>query len=174
MITNRGFVCCWYCVVCQGEVNASKVPEGAGVFSYRGDDEHGRMCYDGDWANKAAHGYGVMKWQNGDRWPATRNHKFLLKHLFIIITNRYEGDWVDGRRQGKGLYVCKQSGSKYEVKDVTAVTSRLFMELLTSPGPVQQWQEGGSGQVQLEQWRLVRGRVEGGTQTWTWHLCMEG
>ena len=45
----------------------SKVPEGAGVFSYRGDDEHGRMCYDGDWSNKAAHGYGVMKWQNGDR-----------------------------------------------------------------------------------------------------------
>ena len=51
----------------QGEVNASKVPEGTGVFSYRGDDEHGRMCYDGDWSNKAAHGYGVMKWQNGDR-----------------------------------------------------------------------------------------------------------
>merc|ERR1711862_890682 len=57
----------------EGEVNASKIPEGAGVFNYRGDDEHGRMCYDGDWANKAAHGYGVMKWQNGDR---------------------YEGDWV--------------------------------------------------------------------------------
>ena len=43
------------------------MPEGAGVFSYRGDDEHGRMSYDGDWKNKAAHGYGVMKWQNGDR-----------------------------------------------------------------------------------------------------------
>ena len=54
-------------LVFQGEVNASKVPEGAGVFSYRGDDEHGRMVYDGDWSNKAAHGYGVMKWQNGDR-----------------------------------------------------------------------------------------------------------
>ena len=51
----------------QGEVNKAKVPEGAGVFSYRGDDDHGRMTYDGDWKNKAAHGYGVMKWQNGDR-----------------------------------------------------------------------------------------------------------
>ena len=48
-------------------MNSGKVPEGAGVFSYRGDDDHGRMSYDGDWKNKAAHGYGVMKWQNGDR-----------------------------------------------------------------------------------------------------------
>ena len=38
---------------CQGEVSAGKLPEGAGVFSYRGDDEHGRMSYDGDWSNKA-------------------------------------------------------------------------------------------------------------------------
>ena len=65
---NRAcLVVCVDDVLSQGEVNASKIPEGAGVFSYRGDDEHGRMCYDGDWANKAAHGYGVMKWQNGDR-----------------------------------------------------------------------------------------------------------
>ena len=52
----------------QGEVNGSKVPEGAGVFEYRGDDDDGRLCYDGEWKNKAAHGYGTMKWQNGDRW----------------------------------------------------------------------------------------------------------
>ena len=63
-----------------GEVNGSKVPEGAGVFEYRGDDDDGRLCYDGDWKNKAAHGYGVMKWQNGDRWvhycaPGTRTRK---------------------------------------------------------------------------------------------------
>merc|ERR1711992_316239 len=51
------------------------------------------MTYDGDWKNKAAHGYGVMKWQNGDR---------------------YEGDWVEGLRQGKGMYTCKASGGKYE------------------------------------------------------------
>merc|ERR1711981_1179627 len=75
----------------EGEVNKAKVPEGAGVFSYRGDDDHGRMSYDGDWKNKAAHGYGVMKWQNGDR---------------------YEGDWVEGLRQGKGKYTCKASGMK--------------------------------------------------------------
>jgi len=77
----------------EGEVNESKIPEGPGVFNYRGDDEHGRMCYDGDWKNKAAHGYGSMKWQNGDR---------------------YEGDWVDGVRQGKGKYVSKSSGGVYD------------------------------------------------------------
>merc|ERR1712038_1237143 len=77
----------------EGEVNQGKVPEGAGVFSYWGDDEHGRMSYDGDWSNKAAHGYGVMRWQNGDR---------------------YEGDWVEGMRQGRGKYTCKASGGQYE------------------------------------------------------------
>jgi len=77
----------------EGEVNDNKIPEGPGVFDYRGDDEHGRMCYDGDWKNKAAHGYGTMKWQNGDK---------------------YEGDWINGLRQGNGKYLCKSSGGKYE------------------------------------------------------------
>jgi len=76
-----------------GEVNSSKVPEGAGVFEYRGDDEDGRLMYDGEWKNKAAHGYGVMRWQNGDR---------------------YEGDWSDGLRQGKGKYTSKSTGGKYD------------------------------------------------------------
>merc|ERR1711915_733733 len=74
-------------------VNSSKVPEGAGVFEYRGDDEDGRLMYDGEWKNKAAHGYGVMRWQNGDR---------------------YEGDWSDGLRQGKGKYTSKSTGGKYD------------------------------------------------------------
>eukprot|EP00092_Neocalanus_flemingeri_P012921 GFUD01013920.1.p2 GENE.GFUD01013920.1~~GFUD01013920.1.p2 ORF type:complete len:203 (+),score=71.69 GFUD01013920.1:103-711(+) len=76
-----------------GEVNDAKVPEGDGVFEYRGDDDDGRLCYDGEWKNKAAAGYGVMKWQNGDR---------------------YEGDWVEGLRQGKGKYISKSTGGKYE------------------------------------------------------------
>ena len=41
---------------------------------------------------------------------------------------RYEGDWVEGKRQGKGQYVAKQSGAKYEVREVE--TSRLIMETL--------------------------------------------
>ena len=38
-----------------------------GTFEYRGDDEAARLMYDGGWKDKAADGYGVMKWQNGDR-----------------------------------------------------------------------------------------------------------
>ena len=30
------------------------VPEGEGVFEYRGDDENGRLVYEGKWKNKAA------------------------------------------------------------------------------------------------------------------------
>merc|ERR1711962_921244 len=67
----------------QGEVNELKTPEGEGTFEYRGDDEDGRMMYDGEWKENAAHGYGSMRWQNGDR---------------------YEGDWANGLRQGQGKF----------------------------------------------------------------------
>ena len=43
------------------------VSRGQGTFEYRGDDEDARLVYDGEWKDKAAQGYGVMKWQNGDR-----------------------------------------------------------------------------------------------------------
>ena len=52
----------------------------------------------------------------------TRDKKFInitssfTTFSLLCCFVRYEGDWVDGRRQGKGQYVCKQSGSKYEVK----------------------------------------------------------
>merc|ERR1712032_734407 len=77
----------------EGEVNEAKNPEGQGTFEYRGDDEAARLMYDGGWKDKAAEGYGVMKWQNGDR---------------------YEGDWVAGLREGKGKYLSKATGGKYE------------------------------------------------------------
>merc|ERR1719481_1201379 len=76
-----------------GEVNDSKVPNGEGTFEYRGDDEDGRLMYDGGWKDKAAHGYGVMKWQNGDR---------------------YEGDWSEGQRHGQGSYTWKEKNENTE------------------------------------------------------------
>jgi len=76
-----------------GEINDQKNPEGQGTFEYRGDDEDGRLLYDGAWVNKKAEGFGVMRWQNGDR---------------------YEGDWKDGLRHGQGTYSCKSTGGKYE------------------------------------------------------------
>jgi len=77
----------------EGDVNEGKVPEGKGVFEYRGDDESGRLAYEGDWQNKAAHGYGVMRWINGDR---------------------YEGNWLNGLRHGQGKYFSKSTGGVYE------------------------------------------------------------
>merc|ERR1712001_766805 len=91
----------------EGEVNEAKNPEGQGTFEYRGDDEAARLMYDGGWKDKAAEGYGVMKWQNGDR---------------------YEGDWVAGLREGKGKYMIKSTGGKSEgeyvadLKEVRAST----------------------------------------------------
>merc|ERR1712210_241819 len=82
----------------EGEVNEAKNPEGQGTFEYRGDDEAARLMYDGGWKDKAAEGYGVMKWQNGDR---------------------YEGDWVEGLREwkgglrhGQGTYTWKEKNEK--------------------------------------------------------------
>lgn len=77
----------------EGEINDQKNPEGQGTFEYRGDDDDGRLLYDGAWVNKKAEGFGVMRWQNGDR---------------------YEGEWKDGMRHGQGSYSCKSTGGKYE------------------------------------------------------------
>ena len=75
----------------EGEVGSGKLPEGAGVFNYRGDDEDGRLCYDGEWKNKAAEGYGVMKWQNGDRWDTHR----LSYQIKIRFSGNAFGDFFD-------------------------------------------------------------------------------
>merc|ERR1712038_673569 len=110
----------------EGEVNQGKVPEGAGVFSYRGDDEHGRMSYDGDWKNKAAHGYGVMRWQNGDRYDWNNG-------------DWYQGQWKSGLRHGQGLYVWKEKNEKYEgswvegVKDGAGKFSYANGDVFTGP-----------------------------------------
>ena len=103
--------------------------------------------YDGGWKDKAAEGYGVMKWQNGDRsvvsfsklkvcrmgwgtWlvgAGLRKSRGSLSSLYlywwpsksrVVITSvtlitritRYEGDWVEGLREGKGKYLSKATG----------------------------------------------------------------
>lgn len=72
-------------------MNEKRIPEGPGVFNYRGDDEHGRMCYDGDWKNKAAHGYGTMKWQNGDRYLTLRLQNFPFSRPCMFADMRETG-----------------------------------------------------------------------------------
>eukprot|EP00088_Acartia_fossae_P007055 TRINITY_DN1327_c0_g1_i1.p1 TRINITY_DN1327_c0_g1~~TRINITY_DN1327_c0_g1_i1.p1 ORF type:complete len:203 (-),score=48.00 TRINITY_DN1327_c0_g1_i1:333-941(-) len=77
----------------EGECGDTKIPNGEGTFEFRGDDSNGRLIYEGCWKNKAADGYGKMKWINGDR---------------------YEGEWLNGLREGKGAYFSKASGCSYD------------------------------------------------------------
>ena len=39
--------------------------------------------------------------------------KHCRKHIWCGFL-RYEGDWIDGIRQGKGCYTSKSSGNKYD------------------------------------------------------------
>ena len=40
--------------------------------------------------------------------------KYFETPLKIFTLVRYEGDWVEGMRQGRGKYTCKASGGQYE------------------------------------------------------------
>ena len=51
-------------------------------------DEFLRQIYEGQFVNKKAHGKGTMRWNQGDK---------------------YEGDWKEGLRHGKGEYWSKVS-----------------------------------------------------------------
>ena len=70
----------------EGEVNDANEPEGQGCLEFPGNDEFERQSYEGAFKGKKAHGHGLMRWREGDK---------------------YEGDWVDGLRHGQGTYFSK-------------------------------------------------------------------
>ena len=70
----------------EGEVNSAGDPEGEGCLEYPGNDEFLRQIYEGQFVAKKAHGKGTMRWNQGDK---------------------YEGDWKEGLRHGKGEYWSK-------------------------------------------------------------------
>jgi len=76
----------------EGEVNGAGDPEGEGCLEYPGNDEFLRQIYEGQFVAKKAHGKGTMRWNQGDK---------------------YEGDWKEGLRHGKGEYWSKANGFKY-------------------------------------------------------------
>lgn len=77
----------------EGQVDENDVPHGEGEFEYPGNDDLERQIYIGHFKQKKAHGRGLLRYREGDK---------------------YEGEWEDGLRHGQGEYFSKASGAKYE------------------------------------------------------------
>ena len=56
------------------------------MIEFPGNDELERQIYDGGFKDKKAHGKGLMRWRQGDK---------------------YEGEFQNGLRHGKGIYNTK-------------------------------------------------------------------
>ena len=70
----------------EGEVDEKKVPNGEGCLEFPGNDDMERQIYEGGFKDKMAHGKGIMRWRNGDK---------------------YDGEFLNGLRHGKGTYLSK-------------------------------------------------------------------
>jgi len=68
------------------KVNGDKLPEGKGCLEFPGNDAQERQFYEGDFMGKTAHGNGVLKWREGEK---------------------YEGQFENGLRHGQGTYTSK-------------------------------------------------------------------
>ena len=70
----------------EGEVDDKKIPNGSGCLEFPGNAEMESQIYEGDFKDKMAHGKGQMRWRQGDK---------------------YDGEFQNGLRQGRGLYFSK-------------------------------------------------------------------
>ena len=70
----------------KGEADDNQIPNGNGCLEFPGNDELERQIYDGGFKDKKAHGKGLMRWRQGDK---------------------YEGEFQNGLRHGKGIYNTK-------------------------------------------------------------------
>ncbi len=91
----------WY----DGEWLAGR-PDGQGTMQYLNGDR-----YVGGWRNGVRHGFGTLQWYAPGRsgvyrgeWRDDRRHGF-GQESFAPEDAVYEGQYVDGRPQGHGLYV---------------------------------------------------------------------
>lgn len=80
--------------------------------------------YDGEWKNNCKNGWGTMNWKNCcQKYEGTWKHDMpngFGSYLWLLnnsehsfLRNRYEGNFVNGTRQGLGTYYYA-NGSKYE------------------------------------------------------------
>jgi hypothetical protein len=70
----------------EGEVDGNNIPDGQGLLEFPGNDELERQLYEGGFKAKKADGKGILRWTQGDK---------------------YEGDFENGLRHGKGSYLSK-------------------------------------------------------------------
>jgi hypothetical protein len=70
----------------EGEVDGNNIPDGQGSLEFPGNDELERQLYEGGFKAKKADGKGILRWTQGDK---------------------YEGDFENGLRHGKGSYLSK-------------------------------------------------------------------
>lgn len=75
--------------VYEGERKAGK-PHGQGVMEYRG----GEATYSGAWVNGVRQGFGVLEW-----WTCG----WTSNGASYSYTARYEGEWLNDKRHGKGV-----------------------------------------------------------------------
>ena len=175
-----------------------------GTFEYRGDDEAARLMYDGGWKDKAAEGYGVMKWQNGDRslghwvsgqWSGGIKGVTLISIIWIALKSRVviiitsisitvisvlttASLHILIRYEGDWVAGLREGKGKYLSK---ATGERVLLTTRMMGGHRGQiWgrvcgrPEGGFGQIHFCQRWLLWRPVEGWTQTWTRDLHLEG
>jgi len=101
-----------------GPVNSNGVPQGYGRLLYPPEDV--RREYVGNFFNGRRHGYGILQWKDGcvyaGEWASdTQNGWGKLRFGERDVLNResYEGEWLDGKRSGKGILYYR-SGDRYE------------------------------------------------------------
>ena len=83
---NSYFVLTFALFQMKGDADDNNIPNGNGCLEFPGNDELERQIYDGGFKDKKAHGKGLMRWRQGDK---------------------YEGEFQNGLRHGKGIYNTK-------------------------------------------------------------------
>merc|ERR1712168_530706 len=81
---------------------------GKGVFEYRGDDENGRLIYEGEWSNGLRHGTGLYVWKEQSERDEGTWEKGMKQGTGVFTYPNgdvFTGPYVNGNRQGKGELV---------------------------------------------------------------------
>lgn len=101
-----------------GPVNSMGVPQGYGRLLYPADDV--RREYVGNFVNGKRHGYGILQWKDGcvyaGEWMNDVQRgwgKLRFGERDSFNRESYEGEWLDGKRSGKGTLIFRSS-DRYE------------------------------------------------------------